>query len=1726
MKKRGGFLDRSRTTAGSTLIALLVVLPLASLSPTFAGPTDISLAWNANTDADLAGYEIAWGSSPGSHPNLIDAGNVTSYTVPGLTTGSTYYFVVLAYDQAGNFSGNSSEVSGVAGAAPTLTLAIGESPDPVQAGGDVTYTLSYANTGTAGATSVVVTDTVPANTTFVSANAGGVRSGSTVTWSIGSVAAGGSGSVQMVARVTSPLANGTTITNGGGSIDSAQTNPVSAAATTTTVQSAPVLTISKTDGPDPVAAGGNITYMLSWSNTGNMNASGVVVTDTLPANTTFVSATAGGTRSGSVVTWNVGTLNAGASGSAQLVAKVASPLPNGTTISNATYAIDCAETAPVSGGAVSTTVTSAPALAISLTDAPDPVLAGANLTYTLTWSNNGNMDATSLVITDAVPANTTFVSATGGGTESGGIVTWTAPALAVAASGSAQLVVRVTTPLPNGTVLSNSGSTADCVETAPVTGASVTTSVTSAPVLTIAAADAPDPVDAGANVTWTLTYGNNGNANATSVVVADTLPANTTFVSATNGGVLSGSTVTWNLGTLTPGATGNVQVVARVTSPLANGTILNHASYNIDSAQTNVAGGAAVTTTVVSAPALTLQQSDAPDPVNAGNNLTYTFAYSNTGNANATGTVLSEPLPANTTYVSSTPAGTVSGGTVTWNLGTVLGGASGSVSLTVKVTSPLPNGTVLTSAPSIDCAETAPVAAAPITTVVGSAPSLSLTITDAPDPVAAGANLTYTIGYTNNGNANASSTALTAAVPANATFVSATGGGTHSAGTTTWNIGAVNVGGSGSVQMVVRVASPLPTGTTLTSGALSIDCAETAALPGPTITTTVTSAPVLSVSATDAPDPVQAGANVTWTLSYANNGNAGATGVVLSDTLPANTTFVSATGGGVVSGAVVTWSIGALAAGGSGSVSVTARVTSPLNNGTVISHGTYSIDSPQTNPATGAAVTTTVASAPILALGATGSPDPVNSGGNITYTLTYSNTGNMNATGTLLTDTLPNNTTFVSATGGGTPSGGTVTWNLGTLNAGTTASVNLVVRVVTPLADGTTIANGSASLDSAQTSPVNAPAVTTTVRSSPTLGLTLTDGPDPVPAGASLTYTIGYSNTGSAASTSTVLTATVPANASFVSATGGGTRSGSTVTWSLGTLPAGGSGSVQMTVQVTSPLANGTMITAAPPSIDCTELAAVAGPGATTTVTSVPALSLAQTDSPDPVAAGATLTYTLSYGNSGNANATGVVLTDTIPASTSFVSATGGGTLSGGTVTWALGTVAAGGSGSVQLVVQVQSPLPNGISLPAGAAGIDSAETAAVSAVPIATMVTSSPSLTLLASDGPDPVGAGMNLTYTLTYANGGNAIATGTIVSATLPANTTFVSAANGGVYTSGTINWSLGSLSSNVFGTVSFVARVASPLPNGTMLTLDTYSIDSNQTGATAGPAITSTVSSSPVLALTVTDGPDPVLASNTITYTLQFANAGNAPADGVVVTASIPASTNFVSATGGASLSGSLVTWDLGTLNAGNAGSMQLVVQVSPTATSGSIITASGWTIDSNDTGAVTAAAAYTSITEASAPTIASAVEVSTNSIYLVRGTTQTIRLTGSSFLNGAVINLSPDIATGPTQVNGGTALTATVTLQNGAALGPRTVTLTNPDNKMGSLADALRVVKKSDVNSDCRTDGIDLNSLARSWNNDQSETGYNLMVDYDGDNYVGPDDLAVFIEQFGLHQPGCP
>jgi fibronectin type 3 domain-containing protein len=84
---------------------------MASLVTSNAFAAQITLAWDPNTESDLAGYRIHSGSASGSYTMHIDVHNVTSYTVTGLTDGQSYYFAATAYDSAGNESGYSNQVS-------------------------------------------------------------------------------------------------------------------------------------------------------------------------------------------------------------------------------------------------------------------------------------------------------------------------------------------------------------------------------------------------------------------------------------------------------------------------------------------------------------------------------------------------------------------------------------------------------------------------------------------------------------------------------------------------------------------------------------------------------------------------------------------------------------------------------------------------------------------------------------------------------------------------------------------------------------------------------------------------------------------------------------------------------------------------------------------------------------------------------------------------------------------------------------------------------------------------------------------------------------------------------------------------------------------------------------------------------------------------------------------------------------------------------------------------------------------------------------------------------------------------------------------------------------------------------------------------------------------------------------------------------------------------------
>ena len=70
----------------------------AAVTAPKAFAAQVTLAWDPNTEADLAGYKIHYGNTSGSYSVHIDVNNVTTYAVTGLTAGQTYYFAATAYN--------------------------------------------------------------------------------------------------------------------------------------------------------------------------------------------------------------------------------------------------------------------------------------------------------------------------------------------------------------------------------------------------------------------------------------------------------------------------------------------------------------------------------------------------------------------------------------------------------------------------------------------------------------------------------------------------------------------------------------------------------------------------------------------------------------------------------------------------------------------------------------------------------------------------------------------------------------------------------------------------------------------------------------------------------------------------------------------------------------------------------------------------------------------------------------------------------------------------------------------------------------------------------------------------------------------------------------------------------------------------------------------------------------------------------------------------------------------------------------------------------------------------------------------------------------------------------------------------------------------------------------------------------------------------------------------
>jgi uncharacterized repeat protein (TIGR01451 family) len=226
------------------------------------------------------------------------------------------------------------------------------------------------------------------------------------------------------------------------------------------------------------------------------------------------------------------------------------------------------------------------------------------------------------------------------------------------------------------------------------------------------------------------------------------------------------------------------------------------------------------------------------------------------------------------------------------------------------------------------------------------AQDLSVTLSDSVDPVVAGDLLVYTISFTHNSGGDATDVEVTMFDPDNTTLVNwsvlsgvgwtttapipdpSPGGGFG----VRFSKGTVAASETASFSVTVRVGSTTPDATIL-SGTATVTANEVDPSPGnntDTETTTVTTeADMVLAGFNGTPDPVNAGSNITYTYSIANNGPSSAQTVTVTQAVPAGTTFVSAIvslGSG--------WSVSAPSVGSTGTIEF-SKGTVILNEGAV-----------------------------------------------------------------------------------------------------------------------------------------------------------------------------------------------------------------------------------------------------------------------------------------------------------------------------------------------------------------------------------------------------------------------------------------------------------------------------------------------------------------------------------------------------------------------------------------------------------------------------------------------------------------------------------------------------------------------------------------------------------------------------------------------------------------------
>lgn len=705
-----------------------------------------------NLQIDGGNIVINTGNSGTSNAQVVNTGKHTVREVAGNATKLANYTTSI---DCRNGGGSGNRVASTSNAGP-LTVPVGDGdnivctftntklPSKLQIsktdkgalatpGNNLSYTLQYTNTGGI-ARHVVITETVPAYTQFAgSANvwscAVGDPAGTVCTHLVGPLDSAESGSVVFIVKVITPLPAGVTRLTNTAWIGDYDLANAKSANDTTAVNAAPLLTLHKDDGGVTAEPGKVIVYNLGYGNTGNQDAAGVAITETVPANTQFKPESStpnwvcpAGGNAGARCTLIIGYVVGKTQNVVTFAVTLASSASNATEVVNTAW-IGHNRNPNATSSTVVTPIKPPARLSLLKDDGGVSATPSETVVYTLTFTNRGNQVATGVILSETVPAYTTFAGNANDwsckvGDAPGTVCQHSIGNLASGATGFVQFRVKVDPVLPAGvTQLSNVAHIGDG-EIANVDTSSDATTLNAAPDLSLTEDDGGVVAKPGDTIIYTLHYANQGNRAATGVVIHETVPTNTLFApnASTPGWNCVDRTCTYELSGLPGGgASGVIRFAVQVNTLLPvginqltntamihddgnNGNDLNPAN-NVATDTTPLSVAFALTATKQATLVVDVGGNQVVDP---GDTLEYLVTLHNNGNSAVSNLNFQDPLDANIHLapgmIVQTSQGTVISGnnasdrTVQVALGTLAAGADAQVRFRATVNNTVPGG--------------------------------------------------------------------------------------------------------------------------------------------------------------------------------------------------------------------------------------------------------------------------------------------------------------------------------------------------------------------------------------------------------------------------------------------------------------------------------------------------------------------------------------------------------------------------------------------------------------------------------------------------------------------------------------------------------------------------------------------------------------------------------------------------------------------------------------------------------------------------------------------------------------------------------------------------------------------------------------------------------------------------------------------------------------------------